>query len=767
MKISVIIPVYNTKEYLVQCLDSVLNQSLKNIEILLVDDGSDDGSYEIIRSYEEKHANIRAFQQVRKRQGAARNLALEYASGEFIAFLDSDDTVPRNAYEKMYEMAQENLTDMVIGVQQSFSRLRRWVGVPVHREHFHNSIKQTGIIDFPALLSDISACNKLFRRSKLTETGILFPEQKSGEDLDFMARVYLEFHGISILPEVVYNYRARENASTGRIKSAFFRDRVTTTLMLHELYGLSGRLVEFQFLLRSEIRKLVGNRLAKVFHNLPEKERIQIIDYIRSLTNLIEYETFVISEDVSSLDKVKIILLKEGELDALYHLVGNENDEEFLKIIESSHCAESVRTHWNEYKRRESKLLSRKKIKRFLRPKYYLGKRIIKAIVKGNFAGLYCVFKYLILDFVFLFKEKKVGCSQKAWIIDERWAQSAEDNSLHFFIHLRTHFPQLPVFYVIKKNSPQLSNVESYGNVVPLFSWRHLQLLHSAEVLISTDGFKALAFPFEFLPFLRRKTFNVFLQHGVSGNKTMTYYKERHPYFDMVVTSNEKERRSFIDVYGFAENEVVVTGIARFDKLPAERKECVIRRILVAPTWRKWLVGKYDIKKSSYYRVWSGLLTSRKFIEILENHNVQLTFQPHFNMMKYIHNFEGHSTHIQIITEPDELLQKHIIESDMLITDYSSVMYDFFYQHKPVYSIMFDRAEWEKPPNGPPLIDFERDLPLTIFENFEQLIQMLGKTIAGDIMYGGNDLQKVTRLFKYRDHDNCKRIHEHIIGLKN
>lgn len=773
MRLSVIIPVYNTKKYLPECLDSVLEQSLEGIEILIVDDGSDDGSWEVIQQYQSLHDNILTFQQQRKRQGAARNLALRHAAGEFVAFLDSDDTIPPTAYQHMYAMAQENSSDMVVGVQQSFSPTRRWVGVPVHRNHFGEAIHNTNIIEFPDLLSDISACNKLIRRSKLNGTGILFPEQKAGEDLDFMGRVFLEFNKISILPEVVYNYRARVNASTGRIKASFFQDRVSTTHSLYSFYEQADQLAIFQFLLRSEIRKLVGNRLSKVIGTLPGKDQREIVVSIQSLVHLVQFEALRTCKDLSPVDKMKIILLKENEIDALYRLIGNENGGNFLKAIKNTNCVRLVHGLWKEHKRGESSLSSLQKVKRFIRPKYflvkrflrrsyYLLKRVARAAAQGNFSGLYCVIKYLVIDLSFLVRGANKWDEQEVWLIDERWAQSAEDNSLHFFIYLRTQHPDLPVYYIIKKNSVQRGNVQPYGNVVILFSWEHLRLLRFAQVLISTDGFKALAFPFELIPFIRRKTFNVFLQHGVSGNKTMSYYKERHPYFNMVVTSNEREKLSFVDVYGFHESEVVVTGIARFDKLPLDRKEYMVRKILVAPTWRKWLANKHDIRESIYYKEWAGLLKSEKFIKMLENRDIQLVFQPHFNMMRYIHDFEGHSKNIKIITESDEPLQKHIIESDLLVTDYSSVMYDFFYQYKPVCSIMFDKAEWYSPPNGPPLIDFEHDLPAVIFENSEQFIQAFENITSKKQAYTESDVLKVARIFQHRDHENCKRIYEHI-----
>ncbi|MBM9602680.1 bifunctional glycosyltransferase/CDP-glycerol:glycerophosphate glycerophosphotransferase [Desulfopila inferna] len=779
-KLSVIIPVYNTREYLPECLNSVLRQSLDGIEILVVDDGSTDGSWEILLSFRDQHANISIFRQNRKRQGAARNLALLQSSGEYITFLDSDDTVPSDAYRKMYEIAQKHSSEMVIGIQQSFSKVRKWIGVPVHQNQFNKLITDTDISEFPALLSDISVCNKLFKKTSILRNELIFPEQTAGEDLDFCARAFLKFENISILPEVVYNYRARENASTGRIKASFFKDRVRTTLSLAELYSLAGKENIYQHLLRSELRKLVGNRLKKVIIGADINERKEIIECIRLLAANVDYDSLLRGTDLKDIDKLKIILLMENELQALSSLVKNNNTT-FLDLLTKKTTIEKIADPLQSFKKEPSQhallRIDRRLRDNFayyedltvpLRELYHKlkrwkvrGKITVRNLIDQGYPGVLCLSKYLILflDVTRFFKAKD---NHDVWLIDERWAQSAEDNSLHFFIYLRKQYPDLPIYYIIRRDSLQVENVITYGNVVYLFSWKHMRLLHKAKVILSTDCFKVLAYPYIIFPFLWRKTCNVFLQHGVSGNKTMTYYKKRHPYFNMVVTSNEMEKNSFARIYGFEEKNIAVTGLARFDKLPLKPAGKLIRKILVAPTWRKWLAKKENIRDSLYYKVWHGLLQSSLLINILEEKNIKLIFQPHFNMMNYISDFGNGSRKIELISPTSELLQQHIIDCDALITDYSSVMYDFFYQLKPVYSIMFDLNEWNTPPNGPALIDFEKDLPIKIFEDEVQLVEHLVKTLDTTSEYTREDFQKIDKLFQNRDHNNCRRTFEHI-----
>ena len=114
IKISVIVPVYNTEKYLPKCLDSLVNQTLKDIEIIIVNDGSPDNSQKIIDDYVKKYKNIKAFEKKNGGLSDARNYGIKKASGEYIAFLDSDDYVTVDMYEKMYKKAISQHFDMVV-----------------------------------------------------------------------------------------------------------------------------------------------------------------------------------------------------------------------------------------------------------------------------------------------------------------------------------------------------------------------------------------------------------------------------------------------------------------------------------------------------------------------------------------------------------------------------------------------------------------------------------------------------------------------------
>ena len=114
-KVSVIVPVYNVEDYIEECLESLVNQTLEDIEIIVVNDGSPDNSQKIIDKYVEKYPNkIKSFIKENGGQGSARNLGIENSNGEYLSFVDSDDWLDKCALEKMYYIAKNNDSDIVI-----------------------------------------------------------------------------------------------------------------------------------------------------------------------------------------------------------------------------------------------------------------------------------------------------------------------------------------------------------------------------------------------------------------------------------------------------------------------------------------------------------------------------------------------------------------------------------------------------------------------------------------------------------------------------
>lgn len=238
IKVSVIIPVYNAEKFLTACLDSVLEQSLKEIEIICVDDGSTDGSLKLLREYAEKNPKIRAFTQPNARQGAARNRALDHARGEYIAFLDSDDAFAPGALKKLYETAKAGTLDMLL-----LSCVRVAPNGREYRWSYHDFSKFLPL-DFPRKCFSwrdcspelfwrmpCSCCGTFYSRAFLEKHELRFPEKIFFEDRPFFFFALCRAQRVGILDEPLYRYCLNPN-STIASKGKHLADNIEQGAMI-------------------------------------------------------------------------------------------------------------------------------------------------------------------------------------------------------------------------------------------------------------------------------------------------------------------------------------------------------------------------------------------------------------------------------------------------------------------------------------------------------------------------------------------------------
>lgn len=202
-KVSVIVPVYNVEEYIEKCLNSLVNQTLEDIEIIIVNDGSKDNSDKIIRVFLEKYPNKIVY--LKKQNGGlsdARNYAIPYAKGEYIAFLDSDDYVELNMYKNMYELAKKEHSDMV--------------ECDFYWEYPNKTKTDIGIIynNKKEMLEKVRvvAWNKLIKREILEKTQITFPKGYRYEDVEFTYKLIPHLEKVSFLKVPCIHYIQRQNS---------------------------------------------------------------------------------------------------------------------------------------------------------------------------------------------------------------------------------------------------------------------------------------------------------------------------------------------------------------------------------------------------------------------------------------------------------------------------------------------------------------------------------------------------------------------------
>ncbi len=218
VKVSVIIPVYNSEKYLEQCLDSAVHQSLNEIEILCIDDGSSDSSPEILERYQNQDRRIKVLTQMNSGPAAARNNGSNNAAGEYIAFLDSDDFLQPDALEKLYAKAIGDEADIcAFGVKyfsEEYKEIIQYDVMPDKRgilQELPFSISDA--FDYILNFTTNSIWNKIYRRDFLNEHELRFPDMKRGEDLCFVHEALCLAERITVVKEALINYRFYRNDS--------------------------------------------------------------------------------------------------------------------------------------------------------------------------------------------------------------------------------------------------------------------------------------------------------------------------------------------------------------------------------------------------------------------------------------------------------------------------------------------------------------------------------------------------------------------------
>lgn len=202
-KVSIIVPVYNVEEYLAKCLDSLINQTLQDIEIIAVNDGSTDNSGELLKTYREKYSTkIKVLDKPNGGLSDARNYGIPHATGEYIAFLDSDDYVELNMYEKMYKKAIDEDSDMVECdfIWEYPNKKKIDVGA-----RYHN--KKEMIIN-----ARVVAWNKLIKRSILDVGKVDYPKGLRYEDVEFFYKMVPYYNKVSFVKEPLVHYIQRANS---------------------------------------------------------------------------------------------------------------------------------------------------------------------------------------------------------------------------------------------------------------------------------------------------------------------------------------------------------------------------------------------------------------------------------------------------------------------------------------------------------------------------------------------------------------------------
>ena len=282
--------------------------------------------------------------------------------------------------------------------------------------------------------------------------------------------------------------------------------------------------------------------------------------------------------------------------------------------------------------------------------------------------------------------------ARDVWIITERKNQ-ARDNGYCFFKYVRENYPDQKIIYIIDKAAPDYQKIRKYKSVIQFDSWAHYYYYCLSKVHISAHvgGCKP-----EHSPVTRylKKVLSikdVFLPHGVSYGIS-EFCLKKYAKIDLFICSSYLEYKNVLNKYGYKENEVAYTGFPRFDlwhDIHVNKKQ-----ILLMPTWRLYIAQNsgIDIHDTAYFKRYQSLINDKRLACYLEKTNTELVFYLHHEMQEYAKCFTSDCPNIKIIQPHDTCDIQEILKSAaLLVTDYSSVHFDFAYMNKPVIYYQFDK----------------------------------------------------------------------------
>ncbi|HXA58602.1 MAG TPA: glycosyltransferase [Streptosporangiaceae bacterium] len=280
VKLSVVVPFFNMEDYLAECLASIANQSMRDLEVIMVDDGSADNGAVIAKDFAARDARFVLVQQDNQGLGPARNTGVRHATGDYLAFADSDDVLPPRAYELLVGSLERSGSDFASG------NVLRLDGGRTGQSGLHRGMRaatRTHVTAEPRLLRDRTAWNKVFRRSFWDAHGFRFPAGWY-EDSPVTIPAHILATSVDVLTEPVYHWRRRDDSiSQGRADAANIRQRITVMSAVRDGLPAGLRTAFDEVLLDIDVKILLQSLPA-----IPAEDRPELLGLCAALVDTMD-----------------------------------------------------------------------------------------------------------------------------------------------------------------------------------------------------------------------------------------------------------------------------------------------------------------------------------------------------------------------------------------------------------------------------------------------------------------------------------------------
>ena len=358
------------------------------------------------------------------------------------------------------------------------------------------------------------------------------------------------------------------------------------------------------------------------------------------------------------------------------------------------------------------------------------------------------------------------------WLICEDPLE-ARDNGYWLYRHIVMNHPEQEVIYAIDRRSPDFGKVRGLGKIVKYGSFKHwVYYLAASRNVSSQKGGKpnaAVCYLLEVGGILKNK--RIFLQHGITKDDAKWLYYDQTK-FSMFVCGAYPEYEFIKERFGYPEDAVQYLGFTRFDALHEDIRDKKL--VVIMPTQRSWFRQKSlneggkleDIGASEYCSRWNSFINSPRLGEILEKYDLHAIFYLHRNMQQFVEHFHTGLDRVKIGKPQDYDVQMLLRKGALLITDFSSVFFDFIYMKKPVLFYQFDEEEYRRRQYQEGYFDY-RDNPFSIRKlQEEEVMDSLEEYAGRDFNVTEEFLKGHADYFRLFDAENCERTYQAIKNMK-
>jgi len=885
---SVVMAVYNVEPFLREAVDSLIAQDFgfEKIQLIMVDDGSTDGSGTICDEYAEQYPeNVVVIHKENGGVSSARNEGLKRVKGRYVNFLDADDKLSKNTMSKVFAFFQmhEEETDVVAIPLCFFDGAK---GHHILNEKFKKGSRVVDLLQEPFITQRSMAST--FIKEKILRKQYFDVTLAYAEDGNLILHILLDGKStLGLLRDAKYWYRKRSTGELSAIQSSektkkyylpfipaceetlrYAADKcgyIPKYVQYAVGYDLQWRFKQKNFpagLLTEEEEKKYKTGLQKLLQyidddmilaqkNISGEHKCYMLSQkyhcppellARPKDLLPHFQNSLLTPISRNFIQIEFLGISNGELfwEGNTKILGigeNEKIEMFLQVNKKRILCELVkRENTNKYALGDLILRGTGFRGRFkLDPeveRYEIrlvlcccGAEVVKTNIKfGKFAPLSTTYasayyhaqgwavqkrgnKFVVERCgrrgVFqrerqflkeLWKKNKLGArkavfvrllchlirqvkQKKIWLISDR-VNKADDNGEAFFRYLMAeHSKERQYYFAISKDTPDYHKLKRVGKVIPFLGWRYKLLALCSDCIISSQGEDCIFRPFQSYSDayrdLQQNCKFIFLQHGVTKDDISGWMNRYDKNLCGFVTVTQSEYQSIVEGnYFYSEQEVWLSGFPRYDRLYHDEK----KYITFMPTWRAALMGGMDAKtgtrkpksnfiSSTYFRMYTELFQCKRLFDAAEQLGYQIKLMDHPNMIS-TREFFSVDSRLQRIAF-DKPYREIFAQSDMVITDYSSVAFDFAYLRKPVLYYQMDVEEfYQGQIYDKGYFDYDQDGFGEVERDTEALVDRIIEYMETGCKLKDKYRERIDKFFAFNDQKNCERVYEKIRELE-